>query len=102
MASLAIRFLLPASDELEDAFNWYKERDVAAARQFSEVVVHKLDEAALKPHHWPRERDGTRHILLPPFSYYLVVRESGTHLVVVAVAHTSRRPGYWRKRLKDS
>jgi hypothetical protein len=30
----------------------------------------------------------------------VVVRERGDELVVVAFAHQSRRPGYWRARLR--
>ena len=102
MASLAIRYLPPASDELEEAITWYAARDQAAAENFGSELLAKLGEAAKAPHHWPLDRDGTRQILLRPFSYYLVVRESRGALEVVAVAHTSRRPGYWRKRLRDS
>jgi hypothetical protein len=33
------------------------------------------------------------------FPFHLVYRLSGSVLRVIAVAHTSRRPGYWRDRL---
>jgi toxin ParE1/3/4 len=102
MASLAIRYLPPAGDELEEAVNWYAARDPATAEKFSRVFLAKLNEAAKAPHHWPLDRYGTRRIHLRPFSYYLVIREFRGALEVVAVAHTSRRPGYWRKRLRDS
>jgi plasmid stabilization system protein ParE len=100
MASLAIRYLPPASDELEAAIDWYEARSPASAAKFSRIFLKKLMEAAAHPHHWALERDGTRHILLHPFSYYIVVRELVGILEVVAVSHTSRKPGYWRKRLK--
>jgi plasmid stabilization system protein ParE len=102
MASLAIRYLPPASDELEEAVNWYAARGLAAAEKFSRIFVATLREAARSPHHWPLDRYGTRQIHLRPFSYYLVVREFRGVLEVVAVAHTSRRPGYWRDRLRES
>ena len=101
MASLAIRYLPPASDELEEAMNWYAARDPAAADRFSRIYVAKLNEAAASPHHWPLDPDGTRQILLGPFPYSLVVREFRGILEVVAVAHCSREPGYWRDRLLD-
>jgi len=100
MASLAIRYLPPASDELEEAVNWYASRNLVAAEKFSRVFLAKLNEVAKKPQHWPVDTDGTRQIHLRPFSYYLVVREIRGVLEVVAVAHTSREPGYWRNRLK--
>jgi hypothetical protein len=33
------------------------------------------------------------------FPYDIVVRERVDEIIVVAVAHQSRRPGYWKNRL---
>ncbi|HEX6042311.1 type II toxin-antitoxin system RelE/ParE family toxin [Longimicrobium sp.] len=45
--------------------------------------------------------DGTRGHALTEFPYtiYYVVRSN--ELVIAAIAHHSRREGYWRKRLKS-
>lgn len=32
------------------------------------------------------------------FPYDVVVREAGNEVLVIAVAHHSRRPGYWKDR----
>ena len=42
---------------------------------------------------------GAKRLLLRRFPYAVIVRERGTEVVVIAFAHTSRRPGYWRGRL---
>jgi plasmid stabilization system protein ParE len=88
-------------EELAEAIGWYGERDEVVANEFRDAVRSKLREAAHAPHHWPLEPDGTRQILLGSFPYVLIVREIYGSLQVVAVSHTSRRPGYWRKRLRD-
>lgn len=44
---------------------------------------------------------GTRRFILPRFPYSTVYVAPDDHGHVIAVAHHSRRPGYWRKRLKD-
>jgi hypothetical protein len=31
--------------------------------------------------------------------YLVIYAELGDHIVVFAVAHTSKQPGYWRERL---
>lgn len=50
---------------------------------------------AFVPHH-----HGTRVYRLPSFSYQLVYLEVDPDTVLLlAVMHTSRRPGYWRRRL---
>ena len=99
MASLTIRYHPQAADELDEALQWYGERDLKAAERFGELYLRMLQEASSSPQHWPLQRDGTRQIHLRPFSYYLIVREIKDHLEVVAVAHTSRRPRYWKSRL---
>lgn len=39
--------------------------------------------------------------MLRRFPYAVIVREGAAEIIVVAFAHTARRPGYWRGRLKS-
>lgn len=48
----------------------------------------------------PKE-DGTRGYVLDGFEYTIYYVIKPDRIVVAAVAHQSRRPGYWRKRLKS-
>ena len=102
MASLSIRFRPEAVEELRKAIEWYRSRSLDAANKLAVNVKRKLTEAAKAPHHWPLRRDGTRHIRIPSFPYVLIVCEHHETQHLIAFAHTSRRPGYWRKRLRDS
>lgn len=45
-----------------------------------------------------RAEYGTRRVPLRRFPYFVVYREQGEEIQVVAVAHASRKPGYWRHR----
>jgi plasmid stabilization system protein ParE len=40
-----------------------------------------------------------RRVPLRHFPFLLVYRERADHLEIVALAHTSRKPNYWRSRL---
>ena len=42
---------------------------------------------------------GTRRHRVKKFPFALVYREYSDHLFVVAVAHFSRKPGYWKQRV---
>lgn len=44
---------------------------------------------------------GVKRLLLRRFPYGVVVRESADEVLVIAFAHTARRPGYWRYRLRS-
>ena len=102
MARYSIRHEPLAIDELTEAADWYSEQNPQAGARFIAKVKAKLSEIRSTPRRWPRERDGTRHALLLPFKYKIVYRERGDVIQIIAYAHISRRPGYWRKRLKDS
>jgi plasmid stabilization system protein ParE len=47
-----------------------------------------------------RTRGLVRRFPLHDFPFFLIYRQHGYHLQIVALAHKSRRPYYWRERLK--
>lgn len=47
-----------------------------------------------------RTRGLVRRFPLRHFPFFLIYRKRDEHLQIVALAHTSRRPKYWRARLK--
>lgn len=48
-----------------------------------------------------RTRGLVRRIPLKHFPFFLIYRQQNDHLQIVALAHTSRKPNYWRIRLKS-
>jgi len=100
MARSSIRHHPAAVDELDEAATWYEQRNPQAGAKFIAKVKEKLVEIATAPHGWALQKDGTREALLWPFKYKIVFRQINGFIEIIAYAHTSRRPGYWRKRLK--
>lgn len=49
-----------------------------------------------------RVREKVRRVPLRHFPFLLVYREYPDHLEIVALAHMSRKPRYWRNRLTKS
>jgi hypothetical protein len=47
----------------------------------------------------PDPRTGTRSVFVLGFRYAIVYVLEDGWATVIAIAHTSRRPGYWRDRL---
>ena len=101
MARYSIRHDPSAAQELQEAADWFRQRDPQTADRFVAAVKKKLAEIAHSPHRWALEPDGMRLALLKKFKYSIVFRENKGHIEIIAYAHTSRRPGYWRKRLRD-
>jgi toxin ParE1/3/4 len=92
-----------AEEELRAAVAWYEvQRRELGARFFTEVG-RVLDLILRHPgigSPVPRVRAeyGTRRVPLRRFPYFVVYREQGEEIQVVAVAHASHKPGYWRHR----
>jgi toxin ParE1/3/4 len=53
------------------------------------------------PYRWTTKRYGTRCRLLNRFPYAIYYLELQDVIWVVAIAHTSRKPYYWRNRMKE-
>jgi plasmid stabilization system protein ParE len=90
--------LRAAEQELLAAADWYRQRTPQAASDFlaaMERAVRRISEA---PDRHPRYIRNTRRYLLRQFPFFVVFRATEAEVVIVAVAHTSRRPGYWRGR----
>jgi plasmid stabilization system protein ParE len=89
-----------AAAEYDAAFDWYLERSPDAALKFDAEINRALAEIAQAPHRWASGPYPTRRFLLRKFPFLLIYREwTGGHLQIVAVAHTSRKPGYWKERV---
>ena len=97
-----LEYLDEALDEAEEAARWYAERSPTVAAGFTDeldVAAAAIEQA---PAAWPPYDRGTRRFLLRRFPYFLVYRLEPTRVVIVAVAHALRRPGYWKDRLRAS
>jgi toxin ParE1/3/4 len=88
-----------AGAEYDAAFDWYLERSPQAALNFDAEVNRALVQIIQSPRRWASGSHSTRRFLLKQFPFILVYREQRTGIQIVAVAHTSRKPGYWRQRL---
>lgn len=95
-------FLRVAARELKAAAAWYERQRSGLGDVFLREVgntVALIDEAPLQGVLWiePQIPPGVRRRLVPKFPY-AIAYVTDPELVVVAVAHMSRRPGYWVNR----
>ena len=96
--------LQPAERERDEAIGWYESERQGLGLQFLERYEAGVQRAlrfpdAGSPVTDPRLAREVRRHLLEQFPYDLVTTVADEHLVVVAVSHHKRRPGYWRRRL---
>ena len=94
-----IRFHPDAERELLEAETWYRDRSEVAAQAFALEVDRAIDAIAAAPERWPVHPFGERRFILSRFPYSILYRMRAEEIVVLAIAHQRRRPGYWRNRL---
>lgn len=88
-----------AQREYDKAYDWYARRSIDAARRFDAEVDLAVQRIAANPERWPVFRDEHRWVRTRRFPYLLFYRRvDAERVLVMAVAHARRRPGYWLRR----
>ena len=90
-----LEILEEALEEAEEAARWYAERSETAAVGFTEELDAAIAQIELTPTAWPPYAYNTRRYVLRR-SPSVVYRVDANQVIVIAVAHAHRRPGYWR------
>ena len=96
--TLRLEFLAEARTEFDEAFNWYAERSAGAAIGFATEVDVALESIAADPDRSVRTYANCRLCRIWRYPYCVIYHQDSDRLVVVAIAHAKRRPGYWRHR----
>lgn len=92
-----------AEDELADAASWYEARQSGLGIALLDLIDKAIETIksgvlATSPVPGVKRVKGARRILLRRYPYSIVLYERTDEIVIVAFAHNSRRPGYWRLR----
>jgi toxin ParE1/3/4 len=96
-----------AEDEAAGQVGWYAERNAAVAERLAAMLVATIENIAREPFGFPllemRKNPGNiRRGRVKKFPLVILYQVLADEVYVFAVAHTSRRPGYWRSRLRKS
>lgn len=92
-----------AQDEIEHYVRRYEsERAGLGDRLWNDIqtAIELIADHPLIGETVRRTRGLVRRVPLRHFPFFLLYRERESYIQIVALAHTSRRPYYWRSRLK--
>lgn len=95
---MTMRLLAPAQVELDEAVEWYNLQAPGLGDAFLVEVVRAARRIEVHPLAWPMMANGIRRCRLLRFPYALVYVPDGGNILVLAIAHLHRKPGYWRDR----
>jgi plasmid stabilization system protein ParE len=93
------RLLSKAERELEDSVQFYDEEKPGLADRFLDDFLAVMERLGRHPESGALVSGRLRTTRLNDFPYNVVYRIEPRSIVVVAVAHQSRRPGYWKGRV---
>lgn len=104
---MKVRYHRQAHEELDAAAEWYEARRPGLGLDFIKEVTRALAVIREHPERWPawpgiKARLPIRRFVLQRFPYALPYLVHERTVIVLAIAHGRRRPGYWRSRLRDA
>ena len=93
-----VEFEVEARAEYRAAIAHYRDRSPRAAGRFVDEVQRLIAAISVSPHMFTKLDDVTRFAKLHKFPYSLIYTVGSERVSIVAVAHNSRSPDYWRDR----
>jgi plasmid stabilization system protein ParE len=88
-----------AWEEIEAADEWYLARSSDASQEFMTDVDAAVEEILQSPKRWPKYLYGTRRFVMGRFPFSIVYLDDPDRITIIAVAHSKRKPGYWKDRV---
>ena len=96
---IKVVFLEQALEELREAAKWYDQQQSGVGEEFLRAVGQGRDRLLHDPSARPIASKGIYRQFVEQFPFDLLYRIGATQVEIVAVAHHSRKPGYWRGRV---
>lgn len=90
-----------AEQELFEATSRYEMEVPSLGERFADEVERVIELLLEHPEFGSRLDDDLRHFVLRRFPFSVVYAVITDIIYVVALAHGSREPGYWRPRVQD-
>ena len=95
---MLLSFVTAAREELGEIFAYLEEQQPGLGFRFTADVDEALSRIQSQPLAWHPLNRNFRRCHLRHFRYSVIYRIRGDQAEVFAIAHDSRRPGYWRNR----
>ena len=95
---IAHSFHPDAALEFEEAALFYESRVTGLGKSFAAEIERTVSLIREFPDAGAAFEGNLRRVRVDRFPYLIVYRRDAEALVIVAVSHQRRRPGYWRQR----
>ena len=95
---ISVVFDPDARAEFLEAVQYYEDSQGGLGRRFRVAVESAVKSIAENPFRYRVLHPPFRRYLLPNFPYAIIYCIAPENILIIAVAHTKRKPGYWNKR----
>lgn len=85
--------------EFAEAVQFYKQRGRDLGRRLALETRSAIKKIVDHPERWRVIEEDVRRCLVRVFPYAVLYTIEDGYILIIAVAHGSRQPGYWRHRL---
>ncbi len=96
---MEIRFLEIAERELDEAVTYYNAESPGLGDEFLLQILNALERIRLYSEAWQRFSQNTRRCRVHRFPWGVIYQILESAILIVAVAHLHRDPGYWQDRV---
>lgn len=98
MSDVSLTLAPGAVEDARDARLHYRDINARLANDFMAKLDLAIDRILENPRSWPRWSNDVHRYFMQRFPYAVVYRVQPNKILVLAVAHLHRRPGYWTRR----
>lgn len=95
-----VRFIAPARREFLSEVAYYNGKEPSLGARFVAAVEEAATRAVAFPLTGSPASKSTRRVFVKNFPFAVIYRPDTEGIVIFAVAHHSRRPEYWRPRVR--
>ena len=89
-----------AESELNDAIDYYNQIQEGLGLEFAKEVYLTIENIMSYPMAWTVLSKNTRRCLLNRFPFGVIYQVQSGEIIIIALMHLNRKPGYWKKRKK--
>ena len=96
---MSFNFHPEARIEFIEAIAYYETCREGVGLRFSREVYATINRIRIRPTAWPQFSENTRRCLTRRFPYGVIYEIQENQILVIAVTHLNREPGYWTNRI---
>ena len=94
-----LRFHPDIHYEVRDAYTWYESKSSGLGEAFMQELERAFSLIQALPDTWPVTEKDFRRYLLKRFPYGVIYKVKQDCILISAVMHLNRKPGYWSDRI---